>query len=214
VLPELQALADVGGAVGAGGFVWSLDVLDAVRSQEPGNERLAWAALLGEVGPVDARAALERLHVSGRDRDTVCLLVDQARVDYDPAWGDAEVRRFMGQVPSELIDDLLALRRARAATSGEAAADLESGLAQRVQAQRSAGSALALSGLAIGGRDLQATLGIAEGPAIGLILDRLLADVIEDPSLNRRVTLLTRAGLILDDLVHGGPGRPEATGME
>jgi hypothetical protein len=83
-----------------------------------------------------------------------------------------------------------------------------------VLAQRSAGSALTLAGLAIDGRDLQATLGIAEGPAIGVILDRLLTDVIEDPSLNRRVTLLTRAGLILDDLAQGGPSRPDETGME
>ena len=81
-------------------------------------------------------------------------------------------------------------------------------------AQRSAGSALALAGLAIDGRDLQATLEIAEGPAIGAILERLLTDVIEDPSLNRRVTLLTRAGLILDELVQGSPGGPDETAME
>ena len=213
-LPELQALVGAGGVAGPGGFVRSLDVLDAVTSREPGNERLAWAALLAEVGPGCARVALERLHVSGRDRDAVALLVEQAQVAYEPAWADADVRRYMGQVPPDLIDDLLALRLAQAEASGGAAAGLESDLAHRVHGQRSAGSALALSGLAIDGRDLQATLGIAEGPTIGVILDRLLADVIEDPSLNRRVTLLTRAGLVLDGLVHGGSERPEVTGME
>ena len=43
-----------------------------------------------------------------------------------------------------------------------------------------------------------------EGPVIGTILERLLADVIEDPSLNTRMTLLTRASLILDQLMQRG----------
>ncbi len=213
-LPELQALVDAGDPAGHGGFERSLDVLDMAVAAAPGNDRVAWAALLGESGSGKTRAALERLRVSGRDRDAVCLLVDQTPVDYSQAWSDADVRRYMGQVPADLLDDLLVLRQARVVASGGAAVELEAELAERVLAQRSAGSALTLAGLAIDGRDLQATLGITEGPAIGVILGRLLTDVIEDPSLNRRVTLLTRAGLILDDLVQGGPGGPHETGME
>ncbi len=41
---------------------------------------------------------------------------------------------------------------------------------------------------------------------IGTILDQLLADVIEDPALNTRMTLLTRASLILDRVVQREPG--------
>ena len=117
-LPELQALVDAAGPAGLGGFERSLDVLDAAVAAAPGNDRLAWAALLGESGSGTARAALERLRVSGRDRDAVCLLVDQAPVEYGRAWSDADVRRYMGQVPADLLDDLLALRRARAGASG------------------------------------------------------------------------------------------------
>lgn len=63
------------------------------------------------------------------------------------------------------------------------------------------------------GRDLRETLGVPEGPVIGAILERLLADVIEEPSLNTRMTLLTRASLILDELMQRGgsatdPARP------
>ena len=45
---------------------------------------------------------------------------------------------------------------------------------------------LSLADLAVDGRDLRDTLGIPEGPVIGRILDRLLQDVIDDPSLDRR----------------------------
>ena len=55
------------------------------------------------------------------------------------------------------------------------------------------------------GRDLRETLGLPEGPIIGSLLERLLSDVIEDPSLNTRTTLLTRAGLVLDELMQGSP---------
>ena len=51
VLPELQALVGGGGIAGQGGFVRSLDVLDLVTARRRGNERVAWAALLGEVDP-------------------------------------------------------------------------------------------------------------------------------------------------------------------
>ena len=213
-LPELQALVGGGGIAGQGGFVRSLDVLDLVTARRRGNERLAWAALLGGVDPAGARTALERLRVAGREREAVCLLVEQAAVPYQPAWGDADVRRYMGRVPPDVVDDLLSLRLARAEASGGAAPEVEEDLARRVLAQRDAGSAIALAGLAIDGRDLQSTLGITEGPAIGRILDGLLADVIEDPSLNRRLTLLTRAGLILDEIMQGDASGPDGTGME
>ncbi len=212
-LPELQALAGRIGPDGEDGLARALDVLEAVRSALPGNERVAWAALLGEVGAAEARALLERLRVPGRDREAIALFTAQADVQYASTWSDADVRRYMGQLPPDLLDELLALRRARAAGSAAAAArELE--LQERIGAQRRAGSAIALPGLAIDGRDLQATLGIPEGPVIGRILERLLADVVEDPSLNGRVTLLTRASLILDDLVQSGRSGSDDGAME
>jgi hypothetical protein len=57
--------------------------------------------------------------------------------------------------------------------------------------------ALDLSDLAINGDDLIAELGLATGPAIGLILDELLDRVIADPDLNDRPTLLVLAQAML-----------------
>ena len=185
----------------------SLRTLDETAEVEPRDERLLLAGLLSELEPADVRTALERLRVGSRDVDAVVALVPAAVVPYDRAWSDADVRRYMGQVPAELLDPLLRLRlaRARAATAERPAAVAdEAELQERIAAQRARGAALTLADLAIDGQDLRDTLGVPEGPIIGAILDRLLADVIEDPALNARLTLLTRASLVLDETVRGG----------
>jgi hypothetical protein len=110
----------------------------------------------------------------------------------------------MGQVPAELVAELLQLRAARAEAVVDTDSDApvrEAELAERIIRQEAAASPLTLSALAVDGRDLRETLGLPEGPVIGTILERLLADVIEDPSLNTRLTLLTRASLILEELM-------------
>jgi len=214
-MPELQALpvepsAQDASGRSAGAFGRSLDTLDAAAAAAAGNERVALAALLADAGAEVARGLLLRLCLPGREREAVSALIELAATVYAPAWGDADVRRYMARVPPGLLDDLLVLRMARAqAAAGlavESAMPLEEELAQRVMAQRLASPSLTLADLAVDGRDLRDTLGLAEGPRVGLILGRLLDDVIEDPSLNRRPTLLTRASLILEELVDG-PGR-------
>ncbi len=57
---------------------------------------------------------------------------------------------------------------------------------------RERGEPLTRKQLAVNGSDLR-ELGIPAGPQMGAILDRLLALVVEDPSLNTRETLLARA---------------------
>lgn len=186
----------------------AMRTLDRVAATEPDNERLRLAALFSEVDPGASRRALERLRVAGRRAEEVAALLAGARVPYDPAWHDAEVRRYMGSLAPELLEDLLALRAARA---GDDEAAVEAGLRERIGQQRADGAALRLGDLAVDGRDLRQTLGLPEGPIIGRLLDKLLDDVIEDPRLNSRPTLLTRASLLLEDMGPGngdGPGRP------
>ena len=47
--------------------------------------------------------------------------------------------------------------------------------------------------LAVDGDDLIAELGATPGPRLGAVLDRLLAAVVDDPTLNDRPTLLLLA---------------------
>jgi tRNA nucleotidyltransferase/poly(A) polymerase len=195
-------------------FERTLGTLDAVAELAPGQVRLAWAALLAEVQPDAARACLARLRVGGQDRDAIVRLIAASHVEAVATQSDADVRRFMSALPPELLDDLLLLRQARASVRGGTFTELEAGLRTRILAQREAGVALSLDALAIDGHDLQAAMGIPEGPLIGRILERLLADVIEDPSLNRRGTLLTRAGLMLDAHMQGRAGGSHAARME
>ncbi|MFO7532410.1 MAG: CCA tRNA nucleotidyltransferase [Candidatus Limnocylindrales bacterium] len=196
-LPELEALPPA--ALEA-----TLAALDAVALAHPHHERLALAALLGATVGEDTRSLLTRLRVGAHDVDAVVALVDNAHTVYHPAWSDADVRRYMSRVPDGLLDDLLVLRTARAidGTAGQ----LERQLQERIARERASAPPLTLGDLAVDGRDLQETLGIPEGPVIGSILERLLADVIEEPALNRRGTLLTRASLTLDELQAGRGG--------
>lgn len=188
-LPELAGTANPDAA---------LEALDRASAAQPDNERLALAALLGQLSRSDVRRTLDRLRLPGRSRAMIVELVVAARAAYTRGWNDADVRRYLGRVRAELIDDLLVLRRARAG-GDEAALLLEAELAERVATELADGSPLTLAQLAVDGRDLCDTLGLAESPTIGTILARLLADVVEDPALNTRDTLLTRAGHMLDD---------------
>ena len=215
VLPGLAAWAQAAGSEaaggsgaggsGAGGPEEGLAILDRASGADPGNERLALAALLRPLGPGDARAAAMRLRVGARDAEAIAEIILAAATPFDDTWSDADVRRFMGRVRDELLDDILELRRASCGQD-EVQQALEANLAERMAEQRRAASPLALADLAVDGRDLRETLGIPEGPAVGLILERLLADVLDEPGLNSRSTLLTRASFVLDELVHHGRG--------
>jgi tRNA nucleotidyltransferase/poly(A) polymerase len=200
-LPELDAL----GVADLARTEATLDALAAAA--DGGSERLALAALFAEVDRESAAAALARLRISSRESEAIGTLMAAAAEPYRAGWSDADVRRYMSRVPPELLDDTLSLRAARAEARADGTATSEAELRERVTVQRTASAPLTVTDLVIDGDDLRETLGIPEGPIIGAILERLLADVIEDPSLDSRTTLLTRASLILDELVQGDRGQ-------
>jgi tRNA nucleotidyltransferase (CCA-adding enzyme) len=105
-----------------------------------------------------------------------------------PASADpAAVRRWMASVGGAATD-LVLLARVGAETTPAWIGTWDAVVAR--------GDATTRAGLAVSGDDLAAA-GIAEpGPAMGAILDRLLAAVVDDPALNQRETLL--------DLARGG----------
>jgi tRNA nucleotidyltransferase (CCA-adding enzyme) len=101
--------------------------------------------------------------------------------------------RRLDDVDREL---LFALRRADNAASGVGSPgdanqdELEARIAAQVGAEP---GLLVERRLAIDGNDLQRELGMAPGPEIGAILDRLTEIVLDDPTQNRRDLLLTLA---------------------
>jgi len=93
----------------------------------------------------------------------------------------ADVRRWLSAAGTA-ADDLLALLLATTPRSP---------LPAVVESIRAAHDPLTLKDLAVGGDDL-ITAGVRPGPDIGAMLERLLAEVLEDPKRNQRERLLER----------------------
>jgi hypothetical protein len=116
--------------------------------------------------------------------------------DYDSAWTDAAVRRFIRRIADVDSELLFGLRRADNAASGVGAvgdenqAELEARMARELEGQP---GLLLHRRLAIDGHDLQRELGMQPGPEIGAVLDRLTEAVLDDPRLNDRSSLLALA---------------------
>ena len=209
ISPDLAAQRGVGQNKTPGEDLWdhTLRTVDAVANRPI----LRLAALLHDIGKpataadghfyghetVGAERAeqlLDRLHVPRSTVTAVSHLVRQHMFRYAPTWGDPAIRRFIGKVGPETIDDLFALREADNAGSGlPRDADGLAELHARVEAELATGPVLDRSTLAIDGSDLMGELGLAAGPALGRILAALVERVVEEPRLNDRPTLMLLA---------------------
>ncbi len=163
------------------------------------------------VGATLAETWLTEVHAPRFLTSDTANLVRHHMFAYDPSWTDAAVRRFIRRCGASAIEDLLDLRAADNVGSGlpPDAGDLES-LRERCREQLSARVTLDLSGLALNGDDLMSALDMPPGPALGVLLDRLLEMVVVDPMLNDRSRLLTVARELsaADASGLGGPTPP------
>jgi tRNA nucleotidyltransferase (CCA-adding enzyme) len=212
VLPELAALRGIpqAKAVPGDALDHSLRAVDAAPSDPPA---LRLAALLHDIGKartlhdghffgherVSAEMGtdvLRRLRVPRAPAQRVIGAIRNHMYDYDSAWTDAAVRRFVRRLEDVDRELLFALRRADNAASGVGPAgdanqgELEARIAEQVSAEP---GRLVERRLAIDGHDLQHELGMEPGPEIGAVLDRLTEIVLDDPSQNRRDILLAHA---------------------
>jgi tRNA nucleotidyltransferase (CCA-adding enzyme) len=134
----------------------------------------------------DPASLLTRLKSSNRD-------IERARAI--GAWRDkypdprhlVEVRKWLSQV-GEYADDLLLLLPGLDASRFPF---LMSPLPKVVESIRAAQDPLTVKDLAVKGDDLL-TAGVRPGPEVGETLQRLLAEVLEDPTRNTRDYLLSR----------------------
>ena len=139
---------------------------------------------------------LSRLRFSNEERKRIGALVRHHLICYDQSWSDSEVRRWLQRVTPELLPDLYQLNRADVLAKGR---DQDVGLSRleqlksRVEEVLAKGAALTTSDLAVDGNDLMREAGVQRGPRLGEVLRQLLEDVIENPSLNNRESLLNRA---------------------
>lgn len=148
------------------------------------------------VGAEMCEDILGRLRFSNQERERIVHLVRHHLICYEPTWSDSAVRRWIKRVGTDRMEDLYALARADARgkgkDEGEQLAQVES-LRERADKVLASGDAISVKHLVIKGGDLLAELGLKPGKQIGVLLDTLLEEVLEEPSLNERETLLRRA---------------------
>lgn len=156
---------------------------------------------------------LQRLRFSNEERERVTHLVRHHLVCYDSSWTGAAVRRFIRRIGRERLADLYALKEADIRGKDlDAVPDLAplAELRVRVAEILERGEALGTRDLAVGGRELMERLGMRPGPKMGMLLDRLLEDVLEEPSRNTAEWLLARARELLPELPETKPRMGQA----
>ena len=135
-----------------------------------------------------------RLKTSNEEREGTVHLIRNHMFAYTPDWSDSAIRRFIGRVGLEYIDDLFRLRicdmNATVGHSPEMGGLLA--LTERINDEIEKENALTIRDLKIDGNRLR-ELGIKPGPIMGEILKRLLDEVLEAPSLNNAEYLEKRA---------------------
>ncbi|MGN0907188.1 MAG: CCA tRNA nucleotidyltransferase [Bullifex sp.] len=140
-----------------------------------------------------AEKTLKTLKCSTEEIRKTCCLVKNHMFAYTPEWSDSAVRRFIIRVGLKDIPELFDVRRSDA-LSMDPKADftLLNSFEERIRNEAEKQSAMTLRDLAVNGNDLKNEK-IAEGRKLGQVLNYLLDEVIEDPSLNEREKLINLA---------------------
>ena len=144
------------------------------------------------IGAALAARALARLRYPTRLRAYVVRLVREHPFAAEGEPQPVDARRFLARHGERLAFDLLAHRAADLAgkTVPESEWDWLGRFRALVEQERTQPHRLA--DLAVDGADLIAA-GFSEGPQLGHVLQTLLAEVVDDPDLNCREQLLSRA---------------------
>lgn len=157
------------------------------------------------VGAKMTELALTRLRYSKEIIKKATLLVDQHLFYYNvDEVTEASVRRLVKRVGLENMPDLMDVRIGDRLGSGVPKAKPYKLRHLEYMIEKVSKDPLSVKMLALKGTDLITHLSLKPGPQIGALLDVLLAEVIEDPSMNAFETLLVRAQELkevsLDDL--------------
>ena len=143
------------------------------------------------VGKDMADAICRRLKLSTADRARVVAMVEHHMFFYTPDWTDGTVRRFVKRVGADTLGALFALREGDVLGRGFGEdPERELGeLKRRITEVAASDAALRVTDLAIDGQDVMRVLAVPPGREIGVVLERLLELVLDDPSLNTREKL-------------------------
>lgn len=146
------------------------------------------------VGATMTRTILNRLKFPHDISDTIVNLVRYHMFYYSVGEvTEASVRRLIANIGLEHIDDLLRLREGDRIGSGTPKAVPYKLRHLKYMIDKVSHDPISVKMLKVNGADIMESLGVPPGPKIGLILNSLLAQALDDPSLNERGLLLARA---------------------
>ncbi|MBI2450927.1 MAG: HD domain-containing protein [Parcubacteria group bacterium] len=215
VLPELEEGINVGQNKHHVYTVWehNLRALDYAAKQNYGLET-RFASLLHDVGKpqskrgegpdstfyghemIGAKMAtriLERLKFSKKQIEKISLLIRYHLFYYNvDEVTEASVRRLLGKVGPENVEDLINVRKADRIGSGVPKAEPFKLRHLRYVIEKVSRDPLSVKMLLVKGEDVMKTLNIGPGPIIGFILNILLGEALDDPALNRQDYLTHR----------------------
>ena len=148
---------------------------------------------------------MERLRFSNAERRTVATLVGSYLPFPSPLDSAAQIRVWLSAV-EDRWRDLFRLHIGGARMGGRDWQRVVAASFRTVHAEVLARPPLAIGDLAIDGGDLLG-LGLGAGPLVGLMLDELLEQVLEDPDRNERDALLAEAERLIElGALAGSPG--------
>jgi tRNA nucleotidyltransferase (CCA-adding enzyme) len=150
------------------------------------------------VGAASVTEIMDRLKFSRSESRRAETLWSRYLPLVSPVDSAAAVREWLSEAGPDQARDLFRLHFALARASG--ARESERALIhvwRRVHDELLGGAPLDLSDLAVDGNDM-IELGLPRGPLVGLMLDELHAQVIEDPARNERETLLAEARELIE----------------
>jgi len=152
------------------------------------------------VGARLAEKILTRLKYPRQIVDKVTLLVENHMFYYNvDEVREASVRRLIKKVGMENINDLIDVRISDRLGSGVPKAVPYKLRHFRYMVEKVSHDPISVAQLEINGKDIIGELQIAPGPKIGAILEILLVEVIEKPSLNQKKILIQRAKKLVQE---------------
>lgn len=146
------------------------------------------------LGAAVARHMLSRLKFPKKDIEKISRLIRYHMFYYNvDEVTESSVRRLVRNIGRENIDDLLKLRMADRIGSGVPKAQPYKLRHWQYMVEKVSQDPISPKALKVNGNDIMKVLSIAPGPRVGHILSVLLAEVLEDPSLNSKAYLERRA---------------------
>jgi putative nucleotidyltransferase with HDIG domain len=145
------------------------------------------------VGARIAEKIMERLKFPNEITEKVVRLVRYHMFYYSVGEvTESSVRRLLANVGRDNIDDLLRLREGDRIGSGTPKAVPYKLRHLKYMIDKVSNDPISAKMLKVNGKDVMDTLGVPPGPKVGLIINSLLAEVLDNPDLNERDALIER----------------------